>query len=123
MTDELEDRADRADTRADKSDIRERLSDRRIEDLTRKMERVASRVDEIREWLIGEPEASALGRQLLSRAKHNRESINELDHRLEVVEDWRTEWRGSWRLLVGFGTILGIVGTFFGLLAWFGQHP
>jgi hypothetical protein len=130
MTDDLEDRADRSDLRADRSDaradksaVRERLSDIRIDDLMKKVDKVSSRVDEIREWLIGEPEASALGRQLLSRARHNRQSIEELDRRLEVVEDWRTEWRGSWRLLVGFGTVLGIVATFFSLLAWFGQHP
>jgi hypothetical protein len=121
MTDDLEDRANRSDIRADKSDIRERLSDRRVEALTRQVEKMSTRLEEIREWLIGEPESSALGRQLLQRAKANRESIIDIDHRLEVVEDWRTEWRGSWRLLVGFGTVLGIIGTFFGLLAWFQQ--
>ena len=99
-----------------------RASDERLENLERQVAAVAVRVDEIRDWLIGEPESSALGRQLLQRAKANRNDINEHDRRLDSLETWRAEWRGSWRFITAVGTVLGILGSVFGIAAFFG-HP
>jgi hypothetical protein len=101
-----------------------RADDQRFEKLERKVDSVAVRVDEIRDWLIGEPESSALGRQLLSRAKANRFDIDKInirldsleDTRLKSLEDWRTEWRGSWRLITGTAVVLSIVAAFFAII-------
>jgi hypothetical protein len=112
MTDDLTERADQAD-------VNRRASDRRIEDLARKVDNMAMSINQIRDWLIGEPENSALGRQLLARAIANRESIDKLTVRLDLLEDWRTEWKGIWRFLVSAGVVLGIISTALGLLAYF----
>jgi hypothetical protein len=99
-----------------------RIDDRRLDQLERKMDGVAVRVDEIRDWLIGEPESSALGRQLLQRAKANRSDIDKHDGRLDSLETWRSEWRGTWRFIASAGTVLGIIATAFSLAAYFGWH-
>jgi hypothetical protein len=112
MTDELEERADKAD-------VSRRTSDRRLDDLDRKFDAMSMKLNEIRDWLIGEPESSALGRQLLDRAKSNKESIERITARLDLLEDWRTAWQGAWRFVVSAVVVLGLITTGLGLLAYF----
>lgn len=125
---------------------RRREDDRRLDRVEKKVDTIGERVDELRDWLMSEPESSALGRQLLARAKANRVDIDKHDARLGAIERlaanvvadrkrfedhddaidslelWRAEWRGSWRFITAVGTILGIIGAFFGLASWFGWH-
>src|ERR1051326_8992250 len=93
------------------------MEDRRMDQLERKIDNVDRRVTEIRDWLIGEPESSALGRQLLQRAITNAKNIDRNVVRIEALEDWRTEWQAVRRFVTGLGVALGIIGTFLGLLA------
>jgi hypothetical protein len=88
-----------------------------MEQLERKIDQVDRRLQELRDWLIGEPESSALGRQLLQRAVINAQNIERQGGRIESLEDWRTEWSGVWRFVTGLGVVLGVIGTFLGLLA------
>lgn len=95
-----------------------RTSDPRLDNVERKLDNLSVRVNEIRDWLIGEPESSALGRQLLQRAKDNRADINVLRDRMDEFDDWRQEMRGSWRLVTSIATVLGVVATILAILSW-----
>lgn len=96
--------------------------------LATKVDGIAKDVASIRELLITEPEASPLGRSLLNRAKENRERHDRLRADFELfkkeefapIDDWWNQTKGAWRFVLGSGVVLGIVGTFFGILAFFG---
>lgn len=89
-----------------------------------------TKVDSIRDMLIGEPSASPLGRALLEKAADNRRVIdrNHEEFRTFVKEDFRplNDWwnqsKGAWKFLLGLGTVLGIIGSFFGILSFFGPR-
>ena len=105
-----------------------REDDRRFDDLTRKVTDVAKDVTTIREMLISEPEASPLGRALLKASQNNRVLIDQQRsdfekfrrEDFEPLDDWWQQTRGAWRLVLGTGVVLGIIGSFFGLAAFFG---
>lgn len=103
------------------------MDDKRFSDLDRKISEVAKDVASIRELLITEPEASPLGRSLLARSHENRAAISELRRDFDQfkrqdfdpIDDWWNQTRGAWRFVLGAGVILGLIGSFFGLLAYF----
>ncbi len=43
----------------------------------------------------------------------------QMRNRYEPMYDWWQQTRGAWRLVLGTGVVLGIVGAFFGLIAYF----
>ncbi len=96
-----------------------RADDDRYTDLNRKVDNVANDVKSIRDMLISEPEASPLGRALLKYAAENRRLIEEQRADFDPMYDWWQQQRGAWRLVIGAGVVLGIVGSFFGILAYF----
>jgi hypothetical protein len=89
--------------------------------LESKLDKVSGDVQSIRDMLISEPEASPLGRALLRKSVENRELIDEIRADFDPMYDWWQQTRGVWRAVVGLGIVLGIVGSFFGLAAYF--HP
>jgi len=104
-----------------------RVDDDRYEKLEQKVDDVGKTVGEIRDMLISEPEASPLGRSLLKASAENRRLIDDHWTRFETfrkdefnpIDDWWQQARGAWRLVLIFSVVLGIVGTFFGVLAYF----
>ncbi len=105
-----------------------RVDDQRFEKLDDKIDRVQKDVSSIRDMLITEPEASPLGRSLLNRSRDNRQLIDDLredferfrDTEFKPIEDWWQQTKGAWRFIIGVGVVLGIVGAFFGVLAFYG---
>lgn len=108
------------------------MDDRRLDDFERtvrdvngKVERMSGTVNEIRDMLISEPEASPLGRALLKRAndnqaaiketaEDNREAISKLGDRVNVLEGWRDQATGAYNA----GRIIQVlVAIIVGLLA------
>jgi hypothetical protein len=88
-----------------------RVDDRRIADLGEQVVGLDRKVTEIRDMLISEPEASPLGRYLLKRADQNQASIREvasansakienLDTRVDGLEQTRDQARGAYRALL-----------------------
>lgn len=96
-----------------------RVDDDRYKDLDRKVDQVIRDVGSIRDMLISEPEASPLGRSLLKAQAENRALILDLRQDFEPVYDWWQRSRGAWAAILGLAVILGIVATFFGVLAYF----
>lgn len=109
-------------------DERRRSDDKRFERLENSINGVAKDVSAIRDMLITEPEASPLGRSLLNRAKDNHNDIIDLRRDFERFKeedfqplwDWWNQTKGAWRFVLGAGVVLGIIGTFFGILAFWG---
>lgn len=99
-----------------------REDDKRIGELETKVDRVADDVRSIRDMLISEPEASPLGRALLRASAENRRLIDEQRRDFEPVEVWWRQSQGLWKAILGIATVLGIVGSFFGIAAYFGPH-
>lgn len=98
-----------------------RTDDRRINDLDRKITNVAKDVSAIRDMLISEPQASPMGRALLQRADANAAAINKLRQDYDEDHEWITRMRGTWQAIAGAGVIFGIIGTVFGIAAYFGR--
>lgn len=92
--------------------------------------------------LISEPEASPLGRALLRASKSNRTLIDKnhqehdalierhhqefrafLKEEFRPLNDWWNQSRGAWKFVLGVATVLGAIGAFFGILAYFGISP
>jgi hypothetical protein len=104
-----------------------RADDDRYRDLSGKVDNVANDVKSIRDMLISEPEASPLGRSLLKTSSYNRRLIDEhwqdfqnfRKEEFDPIDDWWQQQRGAWRMVIGVGVVLGIVGSFFGILAYF----
>lgn len=104
------------------------MDDKRYERLDDKITKVQEDVSSIRDMLITEPEASPLGRSLLNRARDNRDAITDLRHDFEhfkdnefkPLDDWWNQTKGAWRVILGLSVVLGIVGSFFGVIAYFG---
>ena len=104
------------------------MDDQRLVKLDGKIDKVAADVASIRDMLISEPEASPLGRALIRRHQENRENISKLDDKFErfreedfqPIWEWWQQSKGAWRLVLGTGVILGIIGAFFGILAFYG---
>jgi hypothetical protein len=96
-----------------------RADDDRYRELSDRVAKIAADVQTIRELLITEPEASPLGRSLLERSRENRRLIDAIRADLEPLEDWYQQTRGVWRFVLGVATVLSIVATFFGILAYF----
>ncbi len=48
------------------------------------------------------------------------QDVEHLRSRYEPMYDWWQQTRGAWRLVLGTGVVLGIIGAFFGILAFFG---
>lgn len=109
-------------------DRRRRVDDDRIDELVEEMKSTRDDVRSIRDMLISEPEASPLGRSLLQRAIDNRTLINKNHDEFLVFKkeefkplyDWWNQSKGAWKFVLGLGTVLGIIGSFFGVLAFFG---
>lgn len=93
-----------------------RADDQRFEKLDQKLDKIADRVNEMRDWMISDPEKSYLGKALSRRADVNAQNIEKLDDRLKTVESWMTQWKGSWRLVTGVAVVLGIIATFFSVV-------
>lgn len=96
-----------------------RTDDRRFSDLDRKITSVAKDVSSIRDMLISEPEASPMGRALLKWAQENRRLINGLRDDFDDDHEWVMRMKGSWQAIAGAGIVFGIVGTVFGIAAFF----
>ena len=98
-----------------------RAADGRLEELTKE-------VRSIRDMLISEPEASPLGRALLQRSVDNRaiveryhnEFVAFVKEEFQPLDDWWNQSKGAWKFVLGLSTVVGIVGAFFGVLAFFG---
>lgn len=60
-----------------------------------RMERLEQKVDKIYDWLITEPEASPLGRTLVKRADTNASNIERHEARIDSLESWRDQAKGS----------------------------
>jgi hypothetical protein len=99
-----------------------RADDERFAEFKSELSDIKETIGEIRDMLISEPEASPLGRNLLQRSRDNAGDITDLELRVKSLEGWRSEWRGSWRLVTGVATVAGLVGAFFGIASWFGWH-
>lgn len=122
------------------------MDDQRFDDLKRELKAdiksVASDVSSIRDMLISEPEASPMGRALIKRSMDNRAIIQELrndfekytehhedwandfiEKRVNPMYDWWNQQKGSWKAFQGLALILGMIGAFFGILAYFGVRP
>ena len=93
------------------SDLR-REDDRRFGDLRGDLRVVARDVADIK-LMLSEPEGTPQGRSL-------QRQINALDVRLGPVEIWYRKMSGVWMAIGGVGVVLGIIGSFFGLAAFFG---
>ena len=108
-----------------------RQDDDRFTKLEGKIDETKEKVDAIHILLMTEPEASPLGRSLLKYALENRRLIEDLRtdfvrHKRDdfgPLEDWWQQWRGIWRFVIGIGIVLGVIGSFFGIVAFFGPHP
>jgi hypothetical protein len=106
------------------------VDDSRFEMLDRKIDGVAENVTTIRDMLISEPAASPLGRALLARDDITDRNVAVLDAKFEKfrteefnpIDDWWQQTKGAWRFIIGVGVVLGIVGAFFGVLAFYGVH-
>jgi hypothetical protein len=93
-----------------------REDDRRIEKLDRKIEDLTNAFYKFRDELRSEPDASPLGRSLLGRWAENRARIERLEHQVDLLEKWRDQWQGSWRLVTGAAVVLGLIATFFSVV-------
>ena len=112
-----------------------RVDDQRFEELKRELKSdiraVASDVSSIRDMLISEPEASPMGRALIRRSEVNASATRELrrdfedfeKERFNPVYDWWNQQKGSWKALQGLALVLGVIGAFFGILAYWGVRP
>jgi hypothetical protein len=106
-----------------------RATDDDYKKLDAKVDTVANDVRSIRDMLISEPESSPMGRALLRRSATNTRAIDTLRADFETfrkeefnpIDDWWQQTRGVWRAVIGLGIILGIIGTFFGVVAYFGS--
>ena len=122
------------------------MDDQRFDDLKRELKAdiksVANDVSSIRDMLISEPEASPMGRALIKRSIDNRAATQELrqdfekyiethehfteniiEKRINPMYDWWNQQRGSWKAFQGLALVLGMIGAFFGILAYFGVRP
>lgn len=107
------------------------MDDERYAKLDRKIDKVSADVTTIRDMLISEPEASPMGRALIRRSETNARATNELREDFEAfkkeefkpINDWWNQQKGSWKAIQGLALILGMVGAFFGLLAYWGVRP
>jgi len=95
----------------------------KVERLDTKVERLDVKVNEIRDWLITEPEASAMGRALLRRADANATKIRELREDLDPIHDWIQQFKGSSRALLYVPTILAAVSAVVAIAVGMGWKP
>ncbi len=104
-----------------------REDDRRYDQLDRKVTDVKTDVRSIRDMLISEPQASPLGRALLREIDAGRRETNDIRldfdafarDEFKPLNDWWNQSKGIWKGVLGLATILGIIGAFFGIAAYF----
>lgn len=107
-----------------------RLDDSRIDNLDSKVvrldtkvERLDVKVNEIRDWLITEPEASAMGRALLRRATAADERIRELRVEHDEIHDWVQQFKGSARVMLYVPTIVSAIAAVVAIAVGMGWKP
>lgn len=88
------------------------MDDERFGELRADLKIVATDVQAIK-LMLSEPEGTPQGRSL-------QRQISELRRDFEPVEVWYRKMSGVWMTVLGVGVVLGIVGSFFGLAAFFG---
>lgn len=112
------------------ADERRRIDDERIDELVEEMKSTRQDVRSIRDMLISEPEASPLGRSLLNKSvenrriidKHHEEFLTFRKEEFKPLYDWWNQSKGAWKFVLGVATVLSIVGSFFGIIAFFGPR-
>jgi outer membrane murein-binding lipoprotein Lpp len=95
----------------------------KVERLDTKVERLDVKVNEIRDWLITEPEASAMGRALLRRADMNAADIRDLKTQQNQHDDWIQQFKGSARIILYVPTVLSAAAAVIAMAAAVGWHP
>lgn len=88
---------------------RRRQQDKRLDALERKVEDAHRKIDAA----TSEADVSPAGRSILRR-------LERIETRLDPIYDWWQQTRGAWRFILGLSTVLGIIGTAFGVAAYFG---
>lgn len=101
-----------------------RVDDRRLDGFERTLDEMADTINQIRDMLISEPEASPLGRALLRRANDNqaairetaetnRAAIRDLADRVNSLESWRDQATGAYNagriIQVLIGVVVGLL--------------
>ncbi len=106
--------------------------------LDRSVTDLDTKVDQLRDWLITEADASPLGRALKFRADTNAKNIetNRQQHDADVrdiraefaqfkrdefrpINEWWNRSQGAWKAFTGASVVLGLIATALALLAYF----